>query len=194
MLHLRRGSRSSTFIATLAAGSPEWEVGGARARTPPSSGAGLTKRPLPSVHVLRPITGYDAIDVARSKGARDEEVFLYDADRRPQVRLVQPNRSAAGRRLRHKESGEGLGLLVDRRKVWGEASREHWLPAISQAGRRSRFQNALFQSRDLTDEGRFFLDRPTNSFPAPSPQGGRLRVRALGVGNCASLHRRLSRR
>ena len=64
-----------------------------------------------------PITGYDNVDASpAAKGARDEEVFLYDSAT-ASLRCVSCNPSGARPAgvLDTEESGEGLGLLVDRR-------------------------------------------------------------------------------
>ena len=81
------------------------------------------------------------------------------------------------------ESGEGLGLLVDRRKVWVG----HWLAGNIPGWTAQNLTSALFQSRYLSDNGRLFFNSPDEPRAAgEQPQGERLRVRARGLGSCES--------
>ncbi len=80
-LHFDGAEWTTTFIATLAgADSPEWEGG-----TTKGDSAFLTAQASASGRYLAfmsaaPITGYDNVDLnPAAQGARDEEVFLYDA-------------------------------------------------------------------------------------------------------------------
>ena len=83
-------------------------------------GARLAERALSGVHVGGEPTGYDNVDAnPEAKGARDEEVYLYDSAA-ASLRCVSCNPTGARPTgvLDQNESGEGLGLLVDRRKIW----------------------------------------------------------------------------
>ena len=66
------------------------------------------------------------------------------------------------------ESGEGLGLLVDRRKIWAEPGHEHWLAGnIPGWTAQSLLTSAAsFQSRYLSDAGRLFFNSPDELVPA----------------------------
>ncbi len=160
-LHESAGEWSRTFIATLASeDSPEWEGGATKSDT-----AFVTARVSPNGRYLAfmsaaPITGYDNIDASpAAKGARDEEVFMYDSAV-PGLRCISCNPTGARPTgvLDAVESGEGLGLLVDRRKVWAEEGHEHWLAGNIPGWTAQSLVSALYQSRYLSDEGRLFFD------------------------------------
>jgi hypothetical protein len=183
-----------TFIATLSeADSPEWE-GNQSGDT-----AYLTARVSPNGRYFAfmsqaPITGYDNIDAnPAAKGARDEEVYLYDS-KTATLRCVSCNPSGARPKgvLDTERGREGLGLLVDRRLVWGREGHEHWLagnipgwtaqslPPPGQPG-------ALFQARYLSDEGRLYFNSPDSLVPAA--ENGKEDVyqyEPSGVGDCQS--------
>ena len=110
------------FIARLSQeDQPDWGGSGSF-----SLGA-LTSRVSPNGRYLafmskEPLTGYDNVDQSpAAHGARDEEVYLYDAQRRrsraPRATRAGPSRRACFDR---EASGEGKGLLVDRFGVWKE--------------------------------------------------------------------------
>ena len=124
-LHYDASQWTRRFIAILSTeDSPEWE--GFRL----SNIAFLTARVSPSGRYLAfmsaaSLTGYDNIDASpEAKGARDEEVYLYDSAT-ASLRCVSCNPTGARPRgvLDAEGVGEGLGRLVDRRKVWFG----HWL-------------------------------------------------------------------
>jgi hypothetical protein len=188
-LHFDGAKWTTTFIATLAGeDSPEWE-GGKLADT-----AYLTARVSPDGRYLAfmsaaPVTGYDNVDASTAaKGARDEEVFLYDSSTAT-LRCVSCNPSG-GRPagvLDIAESGEGVGLLVDRRKVWGEVGHEHWLAGSIPGWTSESATYALFQSRALSDQGRVFFNSPDSLVPAA--KNGKEDVyeyEPSGVGSCQS--------
>jgi DNA-binding beta-propeller fold protein YncE len=151
------GEWHTTFIAQLSAeDSPEWEGG------PAQDTAFLTARVSPNGRYLAFMsaaspTGYDNVD--QNSGARDEEVYLYDLET-SSLRCVSCNPTGA-RPLGvfdTVESGEGLGLLVDRRKVWAELGKEHWLAGSIPGWTAQSITTALFQSRYLSDNGRLYFD------------------------------------
>ena len=81
------------------------------------------------------------------------------------------------------ESGEGLGLLVDRRKVWVG----HWLAGNIPGWTAQSLDSALFQSRYLSDDGRLFFNSPDDLVPQAS--NGKENVyeyEPAGVGSCES--------
>jgi hypothetical protein len=85
--------------------------------------------------------------------------------------------------LDQNESGEGLGLLVDRRKEW----LDRWLAGNIPGWTAQSLVSALFQSRYLSDEGRLYFNSPDNLVPAAD--NGKENVyeyEPSGVGSCES--------
>jgi hypothetical protein len=153
---------STIFIATLSAeDTPEWEGNQSY------NSAYLTARVSPNGRYLAfmsaaPITGYDNRDASpAAAGAHDEEVFLYDSSAMT-LRCVSCNPTGARPAgiLDTERSGEGLGLLVDRRLVWGREEHEHWLAGNIPGWTAQGLVSAVFQSRYLSDEGRMFFNSP----------------------------------
>ena len=187
------------FIAKLSQeDSPDWGATGGR-----SLGA-LTSRVSPNGRYLafmskEPLTGYENVDVSEAAhGARDEEVYVYDAQA---GRLVCASCNPAGARptgvLDSERAGEGTGLLVDRFGVWQEDQSEehggarraldHWLAGSIPGWTPVEEGTAAYQSRYLSDEGRLFF----NSADAlvPHDRNGREDVYEYepeGVGSCNS--------
>jgi hypothetical protein len=176
---------TTTFIATLSAeDSVEWE-GNKVADT-----AFLTARSSPNGRYLAfmsaaPITGYDNVDVhPEAKGARDEEVFLYDSASEA-LTCVSCNPSGARPSgvLDQNESGEGLGLVVDRRKVW----LGRWLAGNVPGWTAQSLVSALFQARYLSDDGRLYFNSPDNLVPAATSGNENVyEYEPSGVGSCES--------
>jgi hypothetical protein len=132
----------------------------------------------------RSLTGYDNVDAsAAADGARDEEVFRYDAESgdlvcascnpsgtRPHGVFDPP----AGLEEHPNEEGEGRGLLVDRRRIWSALDKEepssegddHWLAGNVPGWTSEDNERALYQSRYLLDNGRLFFDSPDHLVPA----------------------------
>ena len=106
----------------------------------------------------RELTGYDNVDAnPGAAGARDEEVYLYDAG---SGRLVCASCNPSGEPPQGvfdtEKAGEGLGLTVDRPGTWTG----HWL-AGSIPGWTLFEQNnprSQHQSRYLSNSGRLFFD------------------------------------
>ena len=175
----------TTFIAGLANGdSPEWE-GFRLANT-----AFLTARVSESGRYLAfmsaaRLTGYDNVDASpEAKGARDEEVYLYDAAGNS-VRCVSCNPDGARPMgvLDAEGVGEGLGRLVDRRKVWFG----HWLAGNIPGWTPENITSALVQSRYLSDEGRLFFNSPDGLVPQASNQKENVyEYEPSGLGSCVS--------
>jgi phosphodiesterase/alkaline phosphatase D-like protein len=184
------GSRwSTTFVAALSGlDSPEWE-GNQNANS-----AYLTARVSPNGRYLAfmsaaPITGYDNVDASPiAKGSRDEEVYLFDSAT-GSLRCVSCNPTGA-RPAGVKDTeaaGEGLGLLVDRRLVWGREGQEHWLAGNIPGWTAQSLVSALFQSRYLSDEGRLYFDSPDDLVPAATnAKEDVYEYEPSGVGSCES--------
>jgi hypothetical protein len=179
---------STTFVATLSSeDNPEWE--GNKVGNP----AFLTARVSPSGRYVAfmsaaSLTGYDNVDAnPAAKGGRDEEVFLYDADTLTTTCVsCNPTGARPAGVLDRTESGEGLGLLVDRRKVWAEGH-EHWLGGNIPGWTSQTITSALFQSRYLDDEGRLFFNSPDDLVPAASNHKEDVyEYEPDGVGTCES--------
>lgn len=138
----------------------------------------LTVRTSPNGRYLtfmsdRSLTGYDNED-ASGNGTRDEEVYLYDAQRGSLV-CASCNPSGArptGVLDTPVADGEGLGLVVDRDEVWstntkGLEGADHWLAASIPGYEVQGSGRAVYQSRYLSNEGRLFF----NSADALLPLG-----------------------
>ena len=176
-----------TYIATLSTeDSPEWE-GNRDANT-----AFITARASPSGRYFAfmsaaPITGFDNVDAnPQAKGARDEEVYLYDSAEST-LTCVSCNRanSRPSGVLDTDASGEGLGLLADRRQVWGKVGDEHWLAGNIPGWTAQSLTSALFQPRYLNDEGRLFFNSPDNLVPAATNHEENVyEYEPSGVGSC----------
>jgi hypothetical protein len=176
---------SRTFLATLSEEDRvEWS-GNQIANT-----TYLTARVSPNGRYLAfmsaaPLTGYDNVDAnPAAEGARDEEVFLYDSVA-GRLRCVScnPSGSRPAGVLDTKESGEGLGLIVDRRQVW----LGRWLAGNVPGWTARGVTSALFQSRYLSDDGRLYFDSPDSLVPAA--KNGKEDVyqyEPSGVGSCQS--------
>lgn len=179
------------FIATLAPGDiPEWEAGGAQSANPSFLTARISENGRYFAFMSQaPITGFDNVDSqAGAHGARDEEVFLYD-NATGELRCMSCN--PTGERptgvLDNVNSGEGLGLVVDRRKVWGELSREHWLAGNIPGWTSQSLTSALFQPRYLTDDGRLFFNSPEQLVPADAnAKNDVYEYEPSGIGSCES--------
>jgi phosphodiesterase/alkaline phosphatase D-like protein len=180
---------STTFIATLSSeDGPEWEG------NQNSNSAYLTARVSPSGRYLAfmsaaPITGYDNVDASpAANGARDEEVFLYDAVGQT-LRCVSCNPSGARPVgvLDTENSGEGLGLFVDRRLVWGREGHERWIAGNIPGWTAESLTSALYQSRYLSDQGRLYFNSPDSLVPAAVDQKENVyEYEPNGVGSCQS--------
>jgi hypothetical protein len=181
-LHAAGTGWVTTFIGVLAnEDSPEWE-GNRKANS-----AFLTARVSPNGRFLAfmsaaSITGYDNVD--QNSGKRDEEVYLYDSASAG-LRCVScdPTGARPVGVLDTEEAGEGLGLLVDRRKVW----LGHWLAGNIPGWTAQALVSALYQSRYLSDEGRLFFNSPDDLVPqASNGKEDVYEYEPSGVGSCES--------
>ena len=96
----------------------------------------------------------------RSKRARDEEVFLYDANtHRLVVRVVQPLRRATAWRARHRTTpAKGLGCSSIARGSGVTATEDRWLAGSIPGWTPLEPNSAPYQSRYLSDSGRLFFN------------------------------------
>jgi hypothetical protein len=181
-LHFDGTNWATTFIARLSSqDSPEWEgnkqVDTAFLTARVSAGG----RYLAFMSAASP-TGYDNVD--QKTGKRDEEVYLYDA-REARLSCISCNATRARPVgvLDTEESGEGLGLVVDRRKIWIGHSLAGNIPGWTAQS----LVSALFQSRYLTDSGRLFFNSPDNLVPqATNGKENVYEYEPGGVGSCES--------
>ncbi len=184
-LHYDDAQWSTIFIATLSGSdSPEWGA------NKTANTAYLTARASPNGRYLAfmsaaPITGYDNVDISpAAKGARDEEVYLYDSAT-ASLRCVScdPRGAQPNGVLDTVESGEGLGLVVDRREIWVG----HWLAGDVPGWTAQSLTSALYQSRYLNDEGRLYFNSPDDLVSAASNgKDDVYEYEPSGVGGCQS--------
>ena len=179
-LHEEGTEWSRTFIAVLSSeDSPEWE-GGEHANT-----AFLTARVSPNGRYLAFMsagspTGYDNVD--QNSGQHDEEVYAYDSSTASLTCVsCDPSGAPPVGVLDKNESGEGLGLLVDRRRVW----LGHWLAGSIPGWTSQSLTSALVQSRYLSNEGRLFFDSPDDLLAgATNHEEDVYEYEPAGLGNC----------
>jgi hypothetical protein len=165
--------------------APDWD-GGARG----SSLNVLTARVSPDGQWLsfmsqRSLTGYDTHDAA--SGQRDEEVYLYDS---AAERLVCASCNRSGGRPSGSMYGDGIvgeghaGLLGGGDRVWDP---ESWLAANIPGWTPYQIDDALYQSRYLSDSGRLFFN--SGDALVPEDVDGTWDVYEYeppGVGGCVS--------
>jgi len=85
------------------------------------------------------------------------------------------------------KAGEGLGLLVDRRKVWGELGHEHWVAGNIPGWTSQTLTSALFQSRYLSNDGRLFFNSPDQLVPDDAnAKNDAYEYEPSGIGSCES--------
>jgi phosphodiesterase/alkaline phosphatase D-like protein len=181
-LRLQGDEWTRTFIATLSGeDGPEWEGNQI------ANSAYLTARVSPNGRYLAfmssaSLTGYDNTD--QTSGKPDEEVYLYDSATSG-LRCVSCNPTGARPNgVQDSEgAGEGLGLLVDRRKVWFGRGLAGNIPGWTA----ENLVSALYQSRYLTDEGRLYFNSPDDLVPqATNGKEDVYEYEPAGVGSCES--------
>jgi hypothetical protein len=131
----------------------------------------------------RSLTGYNNVD-AISK-VPDEEVFLYDATAKTVIcASCNPNRNQQPVGVFDKlESGEGLGLVIDRPQNW----EGRWLAANIPGWTGVSVERALYQSRYLSDTGRLFFNSADALVPADTNSKADVyQYEPNGEGSCAS--------
>ena len=132
--------------------------------------------------------GYDNSD--EKSGVPDEEVYLYDASSK-QLACASCDPTGAQPLGVHdvSESGEGLGLLVDRPAIWSteneESSFDHWLAGSLPGWTGMDNHEALYQSRYLSNQGRLFFNS-ADSLVAQDVNGKEdvYEYEPTGVGGC----------
>ncbi len=115
------------------------------------------------------LTGYDNRDAnPLAHEARDQEVFLYDAS---QERLSCASCNPSGARPHGVydtvDSGEGLGLLVDRPEEWAGSWLAGSIPGWTQIAGASYTASGAgrYQSHYLSDSGRLFFNSADSLIP-----------------------------
>ena len=106
-------------------------------------------------------SGYDNTD--EKSGAPDEEVYLFNALSGALIcASCDPSGAQPVGVYDTPESGEGLGLLVDRPAIWSseneEAGFDHWLAGSLPGWTGTDNHEAFYQSRYLSNQGRLFFN------------------------------------
>jgi hypothetical protein len=185
--HFANGSwEAPRFIAVLSEEDfPDWQAVNQNLGE-------VTSRVSPNGRFLafmsnRSLTGYDNRETnPAAQNARDEEVFIYDRLAGPTGHLTCASCDPSGQRPtgvfdREEETGEGLGLLVDRPEIWFKGGSGRWLSgnipgwAIAEGNG----EHALHQPRYLSNDGRLFFNSAT---PLVPQAGGVTRQQKLARG------------
>jgi NHL repeat len=114
------------------------------------------------------LTGYDNRDAnPLAHEARDEEVFLYDsAEERLSCASCDPSGARPHGVYDSGNSGEGLGLVIDRPEAWTGRWLAGSLPGWTLiAGVSFDGGSARYQSRYLSDSGRLFFNSADSLIP-----------------------------
>jgi hypothetical protein len=184
-LHDDGAEWTKTFIARLSSeDKPDWEA------ELPADAAFLTAGSSPNGRFLAfmsaaPITGYDNVEAnPEAKGARAEEVYLYDSAGASLTCVsCDPTGARPAGVFDTATSGEGLGLAVDRRLSWPG----RWLAGNIPGWTSQSLTSALFQSRYLSNEGRLFFNSPDDLVPqAINGKEDVYEYEPAGVGTCQS--------
>ena len=190
-LHESDGNWTTTFIARLSSeDGPEWEGNKDADTAFLSASVSPDGRYLAFMSAASP-TGYDNVDASpEAKGARAEEVYLYDSGL-GRLTCVSCN-PTGGRPIGTFDTvaaGEGIGLLVDRRKIWTG----HWLAGnvpgwtAQSLPTATSLVGAIFQSRYLADSGRLFFNSPDDLVAqATNHKEDVYEYEPAGVGTCES--------
>ena len=181
-IHENGGAWETTFIAGLSKeDKPEWE-GEVLADS-----AYVTARVSPNGRYLAFMsdsspTGYDNVD--QNSGKRDEEVYLYDSSSASlRCASCDPTGARPVGVLDTQEAGEGLGLLVDQRKVWIG----RWIAGNVPGWTAQESGSALYQARYLLDDGRLFFNSPDGLVPqATNHKEDVYEYEPSGIGSCES--------
>jgi hypothetical protein len=163
------------FISRLSSeDAPDWTPVGKKS-TPDEPELGrVTSRVSPDGQYLafmsdEPLTGYDNRDASpNADGARDEEVYLFDADASAK-RLICASCDPSGARPNgvfdppeaERSNPEGWGLVVDRRGIW----QGRWLAGSVPGWTKMNEEVSLYQSRYLSNSGRLYFDSPADLVP-----------------------------
>ena len=159
-LHHEGTQWTTTFIALLSGeDSPDWDAG---ANVSVENTAFQTARVSPNGQYLafmsqRSLTGYDNEDVSSNraaKGSTRRSICMTLSTAGLTCVSCDPTGARPVGVLDQEQSGEGIGLVVDRRESW----RGHWLAGSIPGWTSESLSNALYQSRYLSNEGRLFFD------------------------------------
>ncbi len=167
------GWGAPVFLAALSAGDAnDWQFGRMETARVSPNGRYLAFMSQAS------LTGYENRDAV--SGARDEEVYLYDA---VSGRLVCASCDPTGARPVGVSRGhEEQGPLWDAARAWGEETVVAGnIPSLTNNG----LGTADYQSRYLSDEGRLFFD--SSDALVPADVNGQVDVyeyEPAGVGGC----------
>ena len=181
-IHETAGAWETTFIAALSKeDKPEWEgevLGDAAYVTARVSPDG---RYVAFMSDATP-TGYDNID--QNSGKRDEEVYVYDSSSGSlRCASCDPTGARPVGVFDTQEAGEGLGLLVDQRKVWIG----RWIAGNAPGWTAQESGSALYQSRYLLNDGRLFFNSPADLVPqATNHKEDVYEYEPNGTGSCQS--------
>jgi len=158
------------YIASLdGEDAPDWNT---TATENSHSTTQLTARVSPNGHYFafmsnRSLTGYDNRDASpEAEGARDEEVFLYNAgESTVACASCNPNNERPHGIFDSEQTNERLGLLIDRNGSWATLSTDtptqhnaHWLAANIPGWTAESLEVAQYQSRYLSNNGRLFFN------------------------------------
>jgi hypothetical protein len=158
------------FIARLSdEDEPSWAAHSGAGSTTPEV-IGVSSRVSPDGRYLafmssRSLTGYDNIDLnPAAKGARDEEVFLYQAPgdlAAESGSLICASCDPSGARPHGVPDGffGEPPLAAGPNSRWGEAGHPHWLAGNIPAWEGQIAEN-VYQPRYLSDSGRLFFNSP----------------------------------
>ncbi len=180
-----------TFIATLSnEDSGDWGSldgsgkEGAHVEPRPDL-ADLTARISPDGEYLafmsgQPLTGYDNQD-ANEPSVRDQEVYLYQAGTRRLTCVSCSQNGPSSGVLDTPLSGEGLGLVVDRRGDWLGQYLAGSIPGWTPLG----LDTATHQPRYLSNSGRLFFTSPDQLVPqASNGKEDVYEYEPPGIGSC----------
>jgi WD40-like Beta Propeller Repeat len=139
----------------------------------------------------RALTGYDNTNAGSTVacgqgGVCDQEVFEYDAvNGKLSCASCDPTGARPHGVLDILESGEGLGLLVDRPKVWEGSWLAGSVPGWTEAS--PRLEQSNYQSKYLGDGGRLFFTSP-DSLVSQDTNGKEdvYEYEPEGVGSCGA--------
>jgi len=129
-----------------------------------------------------PLVGYETLDADHaSEGIHDEEVYLYDASSQLLVcASCNPTGPPVGV-FDTSDSGEGNGLLVDRRGDWRGEYLAGSVPGWTPLG----LDQAIHQPQYLSDSGRLFFDSPDQLVPqAANGKEDVYEYEPEGAGSC----------
>ncbi len=138
------------------------------------------------------LTGYDNAD--QSSGASDEEVYLYHygADH-PVCASCNPGGERPTGVHDLEESGEGIGLVVDRPMTWADGDVAipgiaHWLAASLPGWTPISVSEAKYQSRYLSNSGRLFFNSSDSLVPRDRNNGKEdvYEYEPKGLGSCTT--------